>query len=55
MKNIDITLFAILAILLIQLGVLISNEFRFSRIENKIDTYFAPIEDAQLPNWEETH
>jgi hypothetical protein len=55
MKNIDVTLFAILAILLIQLGVLISNEFRFSRIENKIDEYFAPIEDTPLPGWEEQH
>ena len=51
MKENRITIFAILAILLIQLGVLISNEFRFNRIEQKIDQYFLPIVD--LPEWEE--
>ena len=55
MKEDKITMFAILSILIIQLGVLISNEFRFNRIEEKIDQYFAPIEDVQLPSWEETH
>jgi hypothetical protein len=53
MKENGITIFAILSILIIQLGVLISNEFRFSRIEKKIDEYFAPIEDIELPKWEE--
>lgn len=53
MKEDRVTMFAILSILIIQLGVLISNEFRFSRIEQKIDEYFAPIEDVQLPQWEE--
>lgn len=49
MKEDRVTMFAILSILLIQLGVLLSNEFRFSRIENKIDQYFAPIYDVELP------
>ena len=53
MKQDRITMFAILSILLIQLGVLISNEFRFSRIEKKIDEYFAPIENVELPEWED--
>jgi|LakMenE01Jun11ns_1017448.scaffolds.fasta_scaffold9624679_3 hypothetical protein len=51
MKEDRVTMFAILSILLIQLGVLISNEFRFNRIEKKIDQYFLPIVD--LPEWEE--
>ena len=53
MKEDRVTMFAILLILIIQLGVLISNEFRFNRIEKKIDQYFAPIEDIELPSWEE--
>jgi hypothetical protein len=51
MKEDRVTMFAILSILIIQLGVLISNEFRFNRIEEKIDQYFLPIVD--LPEWEE--
>lgn len=51
MKEDRVTMFAILSILIIQLGVLISNEFRFSRIEEKIDQYFLPI--VELPEWEE--
>jgi hypothetical protein len=51
MKEDRVTMFAILAILIIQLGVLISNEFRFNRIEKKIDQYFLPI--VELPEWEE--
>lgn len=51
MKEDRVTMFAILAILLIQLGILISNEFRFNRIEQKIDQYFLPIID--LPEWED--
>jgi hypothetical protein len=54
MKNDPISI-AILSILLIQFGILISNEFRFSRIEKKIDDYFYPIENVELPTWEETH
>lgn len=53
MKEDRVTMFAILSILIIQLGVLLSNEFRFSRIETKIDEYFAPINDAELPIWVE--
>ena len=53
MKEDRVTMFAILSILIIQLGVLLSNEFRFSRIETKIDQYFAPINDVELPSWEE--
>jgi hypothetical protein len=53
MKEDRVTMLAILSILIIQLGVLLSNEFRFSRIETKIDEYFAPIYDAELPEWEE--
>ena len=53
MKEDRVTMFAILSILIIQLGVLISNEFRFSRIETKIDEYFAPINDVELPSWED--
>lgn len=52
MKEYRVTMFAILSILIIQLGILISNEFRFSRMEQKIDQYFAPIEDIALPEWE---
>lgn len=51
MKENRATMFAILSILIIQLGVLLSNEFRFSRIEKKIDQYFLPI--VELPEWEE--
>ena len=51
MKEDRVTMFAILSILIIQLGVLISNEFRFNRIEEKIDQYFLPIVD--LPEWED--
>ena len=51
MKEDRVTMFAILSILIIQLGVLISNEFRFNRIEKKIDQYFLPIVD--LPEWED--
>jgi hypothetical protein len=51
MKEDRVTMFAILSILIIQLGVLISNEFRFKRIEEKIDQYFLPIVD--LPEWGE--
>jgi hypothetical protein len=53
MKNFDTVSFAIIAILIIQLGFLISSEYRFSRIEKKIDDYFAPVEDVELPKWEE--
>jgi hypothetical protein len=52
MKEDRVITFAILSILIIQLGVLISNEFRFYRIEKKIDEYFAPINDIPLPVWE---
>jgi hypothetical protein len=51
MKEDRVTMFAILSILIIQLGVLMSNEFRFNRIEEKIDQYFLPIVD--LPEWED--
>jgi hypothetical protein len=51
MKEDRVTMFAILSILIIQLGVLISNEFRFNRIEEKIDQYFLPI--VELPEWED--
>ena len=53
MKNFDTISFSIISILLIQLGFLISTEARFSRIEKKIDEYFAPINDVELPKWEE--
>jgi hypothetical protein len=53
MKNFDTVSFAIISILIIQLGFLISSEYRFSRIEKKIDEYFAPINDVELPKWEE--
>lgn len=46
-------LISILAILTIQLLVALSNEFRFNRMENKIDEFFAPIEDVPLPSWED--
>jgi hypothetical protein len=51
MKEDRVTMFAILSILIIQLGVLMSNEFRFNRIEEKINQYFLPIVD--LPEWED--
>jgi hypothetical protein len=44
---------SILAILIIQLVVLISNEFRFMRMESTINNFFAPIEDIELPSWED--
>ena len=50
-KNISI---AVLTILIIQLFVLFSLEVKFYRMENKINEYFAPIEDVPLPEWEET-
>lgn len=53
MKEDRVTMFAILSILIIQLGVLISNEIRFNRIEQKIDQYFLPIIDVELPTYEE--
>jgi hypothetical protein len=52
-NNINTILFVILSILIIQLMVLFSNEIRFSRLEQKIDQYFAPIDDVDLPKWEE--
>lgn len=55
MKENRLIMLAILSILIIQLLVLLSNESRSGRIEEKIDQYFAPIEDVQLPSWEETH
>jgi hypothetical protein len=53
MKENRLIMFAILSILIIQLVVLLSNEFRLGRMETKIDQYFAPIEDVKLPEWEE--
>ena len=53
MKENRLIMLAILSILIIQLVVLLSNEFRFGRMEAKIDRYFAPIEDVELPAWEE--
>lgn len=53
MKENRIIMLAILSILVIQLIVLLSNEFRFIRMENKIDSFCAPINDAQLPEWKE--
>jgi hypothetical protein len=53
MKENRLIMLAILSILIIQLVVLLSNEFRFGRMETKIDQYFAPIEDVELPVWEE--
>ena len=52
-NNTNNILFAILSILVIQFIILFSNEIRFSRLEHKIDQYFAPIEDVELPQWEE--
>jgi hypothetical protein len=43
---------AILAILIIQLMVSISNEYRLHRFETKIEAYFSPLEDVDLPEWE---
>ena len=53
MKENRLIMLAILSILIIQLVILLSNEFRFGRMETKIDQYFAPIEDVELPAWEE--
>jgi hypothetical protein len=53
MKENRLIMFAILSILIIQLVVLLSNEFSLGRMEAKIDQYFAPIEDVKLPEWEE--
>jgi hypothetical protein len=52
MKEDRVTMFVILSILIIQLGVLISNEFRFSRIEQKIDQYFLPEIDVDFSKLE---
>ena len=51
--NMKEIMLAVLSILIIQLLVLLSNEFRLSGLEAKIDQYFAPIEDVELPVWEE--
>ena len=48
-------LISILAILTILLMTSISNEFRFHRMENKMDEFFAPIDDVTLPEWKEGH
>ena len=53
MKENRLIMLAILSILIIQLLVLLSNESRSGRVEAKIDQYFAPIEDVELPTWEE--
>ena len=53
MKENRLIMLAILSILIIQLVVLLSNEFRIGRMETKIDQYFVPIEDVELPEWEE--
>lgn len=52
MKNNTINL-AILAILIIQLTVLFAVDYRITKLEQKINEYFAPIEDVELPKWEE--
>lgn len=33
--------------------VAFSNEFRLGRMEQKIDEYFAPMNDVELPKWED--
>lgn len=33
----------------------ISNEFRFHRMEKKMDEFFAPIDNVTLPEWKEEH
>ena len=53
MKENRLIMLAILSILIIQLVILLSNEFRLGRMEAKIDQYFAPIEDVELPSWDE--
>ena len=53
MKENRLIMLAILSILIIQLVVLLSNEFRIGRMETKIDQYFVPIEDVELPELEE--
>lgn len=53
MKDNKLIMLAILSILIIQLGVMFSNEFRLHRMETKIDQFCAPIEDIELPIWEE--
>lgn len=50
MKQDRVTIFAILSILIIQLGILLSNEFRFSRIEDKINLYFDTNCEEFLPD-----
>ena len=45
---------ATICIVIIQFFFLASVDSRLSRIEKKIDNYFAPIEDVPLPEWEET-
>jgi hypothetical protein len=46
---------SILVILIIQFFVLFSFEAKLRAIEKKMDTYFAPIEDIPLPEWEKHH
>jgi hypothetical protein len=48
-------LLAISCVLVIQLFVSFLNEFRLSKIEKKIDEYFAPIENVELPQWGMDH
>jgi hypothetical protein len=51
----DRVLVSILVILIIQLFVLFSYEAKLRGIEKKMDTYFAPIEDIPLPEWDKHH
>ena len=53
MKN--TTDFAILSILIILFGVVLSNEVRFMRIEKKLDVFLNSVNNIELPSWEETH
>lgn len=53
MKDNKLIMFGIFSILIIQLGIMFSNELRLHRIEAKIDQFCAPIENVELPIWED--
>lgn len=55
MNNTTNILKTILVLQILQFLVLLSYELKFNRVEKNISDYFAPVEDVELPKWEEQH
>lgn len=52
-SDVNTALLAVLAMLIILLSNSMYIDFKLNAIESKIDTYFAPVEDIPLPEWED--